>query len=550
MAYRFGRFYFAPEQGLFHAGRPVPMEPQGLALLGYLIRNRDRVVGRDELIGAIWGDRIVSDAALSTQVRAVRRGLGDDRLTQRFIRTYPKRGFQFTAEVTEEPASGTGQSAALRRPRLAGRALSVLAVAAVAGAGAVWVMIGGDAGPPAPRNLSIAVLPFDNLSGDPAQDYFTDAFTEDMITDLSRIRDAFVIARRTSFTYRGQDVNVTEVADELGVRYVLEGSVRRMGDTVRVNAQLIDGRTGAHIWSDRFDRAVEEVFFDPNAVTGHIASVLKAELRQAQDDTNRRPESMKAFDLALRGNVLLFNPRGVADYQKAHAILSRAVEMDDTIAYAWAGLAFVHYVASLRDVPGVSMPDSKALSLDAAERAVTLDPANAEGHWMIGVGLSRNGAPERGMAACETAREINPNNDCAYVCPGLARMAMGQPEAAIPHFEHALRLNPRFRTFTKHKYIGFAYLHAGRDKDAIEALNRALAGNPDDPVAFLALASAQALDGHDVKANASLQAALTLPGSPPTLHDLRQSHGWMGSGFDRMLDGLRASGLDLAKAAE
>lgn len=303
------------------------------------------------------------------------------------------------------------------------------------------------------------------------------------------------------------------------------------------------GRTAATYTSAK-------VFFDPNAVTGRIASVLKAELREAQDAANGRPESMKAFDLALRGNVLLFNPRGVADYQKAHAILSRAVEMDDTIAYAWAGLAFVHYVASLRHVPGVSMPDSKARSLDAARRAVALDPANAEGHWMIGVGLSRNGAPEQGMSACETAREINPNNDCAYVCAGLASMAMGEPEEAIPKFEHSLRLNPRFRTFTKRKYIGLAYLHAGRDEDAIDALNRALAGNPDDPVAILALAAAQALNGHDLKAKASLQAALTLPGSPSTLHDLRQSHGWMGPGFDRMLEGLRASGLDLAKAAE
>jgi TolB-like protein/Flp pilus assembly protein TadD len=397
---------------------------------------------------------------------------------------------------------------------------------------------------PPPDKPSIAVMPFDNLSGNPDDEYFADAFTENLITDLSRIRDAFVIARRTSFTYKDKAVDVKEAAAELGVRYILEGSVRRSGDRVRINAQMIDGQMGSHLWSDRYDPVLPDAFSVPADVTGQIAAVLKAELREADSRRQVPSVDLKAWDYALRGNVLLFNPDSVEDFQDAKGLLDKAVELDPTIASAWSGLAFVHYAASLRPIPGISSSNSKDLSLEAAKKAVSLDPKNAEGHWMVGVGYARNGRPEQGMASCHTAMDLNPNNDCAYVCAGLANMALGRPSEALPHFRQSLRLNPRFRPFTKYKYMGLAYLHSGQDRKAVDALNRAVAGSPKNPMANFALAAALALIGRVEDGSATLEKALTLAyNDRTTIETLRASYSWLGPGFERVLEGLRLAGM-------
>ncbi len=553
MVYRFDDFVFEPEAArLSKSGQAIPLEPQVASLLQYLIENRGRIVPKDELIEAIWDGRIVSDAALNTRVRAVRRALGDDRAQQRYLRTYPKRGFQFVADtwlVGPDDDHDSRAEAARGSPRhsFRGLARAGLVLAALVLVAAVWIVEESgflDASAPPPAKPSIAVLPFDNLSGNPEQEYFADAFTEDLITDLSRIRDAFVIARRTSFTYKDRSVEVTEAARELGVRYILEGSVRRSGDRVRINAQLIDGETGAHLWSERYDRVLTDAFEVQAEVTGRIAAVLKAELRTADSRRHVPASSLEAWDYSLRGNVLLFNPEGAEDFRDAKTLLDKAIELDPDIASAWSGLAFIHYVASLRPLPGISAPDSKDLSLQAARKAVSIDPENAEGHWMIGVGYARNGLPEQGLASCRTAMDLNPNNDCAYVCAGLANMALGRPTEALPHFRHSLRLNPRFRPFVKYKYMGLAYLHSGQDEQAVDALNRAIAGAPKDPMANLALASAQALTGRVAKARETLQKARALAHEDETtLRTLRAGYGWLGPGFDRVLDGLRRAGM-------
>ena len=163
---------------------------------------------------------------------------------------------------------------------------------------------------------------------------------------------------------------------------------------------------------------------------------------------------------------------------------------------------------------------------------------------MIGVGYARNGRPELGMASCEAARSLNPNNDCAYVCAGLTNMALGKPAEALPHFRHSLRLNPRFRPFTKYKYMGLAYLHSGQDTEAVTVLNRAIAGSPKDPTANFALTSALALTGREADSRTALQTSMSLAYSDrPTIESLRASHSWMGPGFERVLEGLRLAGM-------
>jgi len=545
VSYCFGEFELDPDRGLIRSGEPVPLEPQAFELLRYLIENRGRIVSRDELNEKLWQGRIVSDAALSTQIRSVRRALGDDRSHQSFIRTLPKRGFRFVAELDD----GEADADLPGRPRIGRReVLGIIAAALLvllAGIAAYWLTRPDPAETPdTPPRLSLAVLPFSNLSSDREQDYLADAFTEDLITDLSRIRDLFVMSRSTMFTFRGRQVSAEAVARELGVRYVLEGSVRIDGDTVRINAQLIDGETGAHLWSDRYDPPLDKLFSVQDSVTGRIASVLRAELRSAE---NRRhgPESLRdAWTMALRGNVILYNHSGPDDFREAFRLLSDAIARDPSISQAWSGLAFVHYAASQMRIPEVSRPDSARLSLEAALKAAALDPANAEAYWMIGAGYARIGQPERGMTACETAMRLNPNMDCGYVCAGLVRMAEGRAEEAVPNFRYALRLNPLFRPFVKQKYLGLAYLQFGAYDAAIEVLNRALAAAPEDRIATLTLISALALDGRVGEATDMLGKFRAASSGPPTtLAGLDRGLGWIGPGFERLQEGLRLAGM-------
>jgi len=213
----------------------VPVEPKVFDLLIFLIANRERVASKDDLIATVWNGRIVSDSALTTRVNAARSAIGDSGEEQRLIKTLPRKGFRFVGRVQEEQVPGRtldgGTPVEPPRPALA-----------------------------LPDRPSIAVLAFTNMSGDPGQDYFSDGITEDIITGLSRFSELFVIARNSSFQYKGRSPDIRQVGRELGVRYVLEGSIRRAGDRVRITAQLIDAVTGAHRWAERYDRELKDVF--------------------------------------------------------------------------------------------------------------------------------------------------------------------------------------------------------------------------------------------------------------------------------------------------
>ena len=241
---------------------PVSITPQVFDLLEYLIRNRDRVVSKDDLIAAIWRGRIVSDAAVTTRINAARNAIGDNGEVQRLIKTLPRKGFRFVGAVRGEQAPGhsPGVERSVETPR---PALTI------------------------PDKPSIAVLPFANLSSDPEQDYFADGIVEDIITELSRFSELFVIARNSSFQYKGKAIDVRQVGRELGVRYVLEGSVRRGSDRIRISAQFIDAATGAHRWAERYDRALEGVFAVQDEVVRTIVAILAAHVRMAKTERTR-----------------------------------------------------------------------------------------------------------------------------------------------------------------------------------------------------------------------------------------------------------------------
>jgi adenylate cyclase len=255
----------------------LPVAPQAFDLIEYLVRHRERVVSKDDLINTIWKGRAVSDAALTTRLNVARVAIGDTGEQQRLIKTLPRKGFRFVGQVkeTEGPASAEADD----RTETALRASPAL-----------------------PDKPSIAVLPFQNLSVDPEQEYFADGIVEEIITALSRFRWLFVIARNSSFTYKGKAVDINWVGRELGVRYVLEGSVRKSGAKVRVTGQLIDAMTGTHIWADRFERDLTDVFALQDDVTVAVVSAVQPKLLQTEIAmaARRRPESLTAYDLYLR----------------------------------------------------------------------------------------------------------------------------------------------------------------------------------------------------------------------------------------------------------
>lgn len=277
MVFTFAGFVLDTERReLRRGGEGVPMEPQVFDFLVTLVRNRERVLTKDDLIDAIWKGRVVSDSAIAARVNAVRRTVGDNGTAQRLIRTLPRRGVRFVGEVREHEAS------VVVEPSPA--ALTVVQ-------------------PTQPNRPSIVVLPFQHLSADPDQQYFADGVTEDLTTDLSRISDLLVISRSTAFTYKDTPVDVRQIGSELSVRYVLEGSVRRSTHRVRVSAQLIDAKTGVHLWAERFDRQIGEVLALQDEITGRIAAALNLQLILVE--ASRPTTRLDALDLIFRGPLLL-----------------------------------------------------------------------------------------------------------------------------------------------------------------------------------------------------------------------------------------------------
>jgi len=260
---------------LRRGGELIALEPQVFDLLVYLVRNRQRMVSKDDLLQAVWGGRIISGSTLTSRINAVRKAIGDDGRTQRLIRTVSRKGLRFVGTVREEYASTDPSRPALTLP----------------------------------DKPSIAVLPFANLTGDPEQEYFADGMVEEIITALSRIRWLFVIARNSTVAYKGQGVDVNGVGRELGVRYVLEGSVRKAGRRARITAQLIDALSGAHLWADRFDGSLDDVFELQDKVASSVAGVIEPALQAAETArSGHRPTAdLTAYDLYLRGYAIFLS---------------------------------------------------------------------------------------------------------------------------------------------------------------------------------------------------------------------------------------------------
>ena len=373
--------------------------------------------------------------------------------------------------------------------------------------------------PPRPDKPSIAVLAFENMSDDPGQEYFSDGITADIITALSRSPWLFIIARNTTFTYKGESVDVRRIAAELGVRFVLEGSVRRAGERVRVTAQLIDGLTGGHVWSDSYDGRIEDVFDLQDKITRQVVASLQTIVHRStiEEPVERlnRP-ALTVWELTMRSWHLLYDFTPEA-YASAKTLLERALAIDPESAEANMVLSLVnHHVAILgfASDPAPAMEAAYALG----RRATQLDDGNEYAHWALGISCWGLHRLDEGIAALERAVELNPNCSLAYGSLGTALAIAGRVEEAIANQEIAIRMNPRDPSiFFRFSGLALAHYTADNFEEAILWAERAIHRMPRWYLAHFLLAASHAALGQSERARAAVQACnAVLPGSSVT----------------------------------
>jgi adenylate cyclase len=405
---------------------------------------------------------------------------------------------------------------------------------------------GGEVDLALPDKPSIAVLPFVNMSGDPDQEFFADGMAEEIITALSRYRWFFVIARNSSFAYKGQSPDVRQVSRELGVRYVLEGSVRKTGSRVRVTAQLIDATTGNHIWAERYDRELDDIFALQDEITETIVTAIEPELGAVERERARRkpPNNLDAWDLYQRGLWHLFDDVKRDALAEAKRLFQRACELDPSFAAAHAELAYTHVgdiIRGLTDDPNASLDQAA----DAAERAVALDARDPGARVALGRVYIFRHASERAIAEMEIALGINANFDRGYYGLGIALLYGGRPEESIPRFEKGIRLSPRSPLLWAHcMMLGLAYINLEKYEDAAASFEKAIQQPNAAYMVFVHAASTLAHLGRIDEARAMLAEAKTRkPGF--SLDTVRSAAGQFGphSGVARIIDGLRKAGL-------
>ncbi len=338
---------------------------------------------------------------------------------------------------------------------------------------------------------SIAILPFTNMSGDPEQEYFSDGISEDIITDLSKIAGLTVIARNSSFTYKGRAVDVRTVGRELGVASVLEGSIRRAGQRVRITAQLIDTSNGGHLWADRYDRDLTDIFEVQDDVTHRIVDALKVTLsptEQAQRSETKASD-LEAYELSLRAREVLLGPtKNRETFDRARKLFLQALELDPNFAKAYAGLGFAYmfdYQNRWSDNPDASL----GLAKEYAERAIEKDPKEALAHAVAAVTATFRRDIDRAQSEIDIALSLNPNMAMAYNIQGGIRIYLGRPEEAIPLIERAMRLDPATNQQFLH-FLGMANLLAGKYETAAAALRERIRLVPNTDFSRSLLASA------------------------------------------------------------
>jgi TolB-like protein len=489
LLYRFESYELdVAKRELRRGGHLVALAPQVFDLLLFFIENRERVVSKDDLIAGVWNGRIVSDSALTTRTNAVRSALEDSGSQQRLIRTFPRKGLRFMGAVQVSQEDGANQSAERAPTATEGPALSL------------------------PDKPSVAVLPFTNMSGDREQDYFADGMAEEIITALSRCSGLFVIARNSSFTYKGRPVDVRQVGQDLGVRYVLEGSFRRAGDRLRFAGQLVDAASGAHIWADRFEGDASDIFNLQDRITENVVAAMEPNLQLAEIERIRHKPGtdLRAYDLLLQAQALEY------EYTKeslaeALGCLKRAIGIAPMYAPA---IAFTAYCYAERRQQGWAeqVEAETADGLRLAMRALDFGRDDANVLWMAAFALRVLGAdPHRARELVTRSLQLNPNSAMALTQAGWAEIFLGNPSKALELLGRAERLSPRDpRAWYMAAVAALAHFVAGEFAKAAICSERALAQNARFAPTLRVLAASRARLGESNAATIAVRELLKL----------------------------------------
>jgi TolB-like protein/Tfp pilus assembly protein PilF len=447
-----------------------------------------------------------------------------------------------------KPSADQARFAPKRRSSFASLAAAVVGLVFLVAVGG-WYMLGGRlAKPPEAAHLSMVVLPFANLSGDPSQEYFADGITENLTTDLSRLSGSFVIARNTAFTFKGKNADAKEIGKELGVRYVLEGSVQRDQNQVRVNAQLIDAESGGHLWAERFDKPLSNLFSMQDDIVARLANRLGAELTSAEARRSEKAPNPDSLDLYLQGLAWYNKGPSSENFSQARNFFDRALALDSANVDALVALASTELITAT-----YLLSEDRDERLAAAEakltKALSLAPENAFAHWNLCIIYGWTKRVEQGIAECERALAINPNFAAAHATIGAREIYIGRAEETEPHVQVALRLSPRDpAAFYWLAFVGMAKSALGRDQEAVDWLRRSIEANRNNPPVHLFLAAALAHLDRPEEARAAVQTALTL-NPKASIARFRSNFGSFSdnpvyqAGIERICDGLRKAGL-------
>lgn len=502
----FGPFVLDPDaRTLSRAGDLVPIGHRGLLILEKLLETPGEVVGKNALIDAAWPGLAIEESNLTVQIAALRKLLGAAAGGAEWIETMPRVGYRFVGSARKMDGDPPMPAAH---------------------------------GPPA-----VAVLPFENLSSDPEQSFLADGLVEEIITALSRFRTFAVIARNSTFAYKGRAVDVREVARALGVRYVLEGSVRRSGDRVRVAAQLIDGASGAHLWAEKFEGALSDIFEFQDKITKSVIGLIEPRIRKAEIERARRkrPDNLDAWDLYVQSMPLVY-AANVAGYTTAIDLLDRALALEPRYGPAMALASWAH---EKRTTFGGTAPpgiDDAELALAFAQRALDVDPDDALAMALFGWERVLFRGDYAGLELCTRALDLNPNNKVVLDLAAVANIFAGDLEIAIACGTRAIELSPvASDAYHSVSHIALAHLLAARFEEAAAWSQRSIEIERGFVISHLTLAAACAHLGRLEEARASMRHAREL--RPDTISFWQDAAIRLPERLRVWVDGLRMAGM-------
>jgi TolB-like protein/tetratricopeptide (TPR) repeat protein len=485
--YRFNQFTLDTNRYQLNlSGEPISIEPLVFDLLVYLIENRDRVVTRSELLEKLWVGKVVTDAALAARIKDVRKAVKDSGSKQNVIKTIHGRGYQFIADTFEAVSDS---SETTRDQWTFGETL------------------------PLPEQPSIAVLPFTNMSGDPEQDYFSDGITEDIITALSRIPRLFVVAKHSTSVYKGKGVDIMQVGCEQGVRFVLEGSVRKSDNKIRITIQLIDASSGNHRLAERYDRELSDIFAVQDEIAKSVTTSIQIELNEGEQARlwAGGTDNLEAWECIVRGNELMIrHSRG--DNKEARRLAERALILDSNYANAWVLSGFTHFEDAMWGW-STSREASISTALEAAYKSIEIQEQNPESYMLLAWLKCELAEYDEAIKLARKAVSLSPNHSSNVAFLGAILGRANEPQESYQQTKRALRLCPNFPPWYLHSQ-GVNCFGLGRDEEAINLFKTCVdCIDPDSSYllidrVFLAVCLASA--GRDIEAKHVSEEVLSL----------------------------------------